>query len=263
MKKLKREGGLRIKGYLKNSTINKPLITIVTVVYNGQEHLEKTIFSVINQTYDNIEYIIIDGGSSDNTIDIIQRHENRIDYWISEKDEGIYSAMNKASGLANGKWINFMNCGDTFCNDKVISNIKFSDYSKYVMIYGKANIFNENRKFIKLLKPLNMTKKNLVIFTTRVVCHQAVFYNKKISFQFPNEYKLKGELFSYFEYLKFGPSFKLNLEICNYFLGGIGSIQRKNDQIETWQVLRYHMNLMRYLYLPMYLLKKMRLMLKI
>ena len=105
---------------------------------------------MINQTYDNIEYIIIDGGSSDNTIDIIQRHENRIDYWISENDKGIYSAMNKGSKLAKGKWINFMNCGDTFCNDEVISNIKFSDYSKYVMIYGNANIFSENRKFIKL-----------------------------------------------------------------------------------------------------------------
>ena len=219
---------------------------------------------MINQTYDNIEYIIIDGGSSDNTFDIIQRYENKIDYWISEKDEGIYSAMNKASELAKGKWINFMNCGDTFCNDEVISNIKFSDYSKYVMIYGKANIFNENRKFIKLLKPLNMTKKKSCYFHNTCSLSITVFYNKKISFQFPNEYKLKGELFSYFEYLKFGPSFKLNLEICNYFFPrGIGSIQRKKDQIETWQVLRYHMNLMRYLYLPMYLLKKMRLMLKI
>ncbi|MBD3842980.1 MAG: glycosyltransferase, partial [Campylobacterales bacterium] len=89
----KGEGGLRTKGYFKKSYEDKPLISIITVVYNGEKYLEETIQSVINQTYDNVEYIIIDGGSNDGTLDIIKKYEDRIDYWVSERDKGIYDAM--------------------------------------------------------------------------------------------------------------------------------------------------------------------------
>ncbi len=82
-----------------------PLITVITVVYNGEKYLEETIQSVINQTYPNVEYIIIDGGSTDETIDIIKKYEDKIDLWISEKDEGIYDAMNKGIYLATGQWV--------------------------------------------------------------------------------------------------------------------------------------------------------------
>jgi len=120
----KGEGGLRTKGYFKapmnlfgeqsGTSVQKPLISIITVVFNGEQLLEKTIQSVINQTYDNVEYIIIDGGSTDRTIEIIQKYEHAIDYWISENDKGIYNAMNKGISLATGAWVNFMNGGDIF-----------------------------------------------------------------------------------------------------------------------------------------------------
>ena len=84
------EGGLRTQGYFKHSLPDKPLITVITVVFNGEKYLEETILSVINQTYDNVEYIIIDGGSTDGTLDIISKYEYAIDYWVSEKDNGIY-----------------------------------------------------------------------------------------------------------------------------------------------------------------------------
>lgn len=87
----------------------KPLITVITAVYNGEAYLEKTILSVINQTYENVEYIIIDGGSTDGTIDIIKKCESKINYWISEADNGIYNAMNKSIKLATSDWINFIN----------------------------------------------------------------------------------------------------------------------------------------------------------
>lgn len=106
------EGGLRTKGYFKKSLRDKPLITVITVVFNGENHLEDTIKSVINQTYDNVEYIIIDGGSTDCTVDIIKKYDGQIDYWVSEKDSGIYDAMNKGIRLACGTFIHHLNIGD-------------------------------------------------------------------------------------------------------------------------------------------------------
>ena len=125
-------------------------ISIITVSYNAVKTIENTILSVINQTYSCIEYIIIDGGSTDGTVDIIRKYENKISYWISEPDKGIYDAMNKGIQKATGKWLNFMNCGDTFYNNKVISDI-FENriYKDIDVIYGssqikdeKGNIFN-------------------------------------------------------------------------------------------------------------------------
>lgn len=118
------EGGLRTKGYFKKNLPDKPLITVITVVYNGVEKLEQTILSVLNQSYDNVEYIIIDGGSKDGTIDVIRKYEDYIDYWVSEKDDGIYDAMNKGIDLAMGKWLNFMNCGDIFYSIEILDILR-------------------------------------------------------------------------------------------------------------------------------------------
>lgn len=132
-------GGLRTRGITKHSQLDKPLITVVTVVYNGESTLENTIKSVVNQTYDNVDYIIIDGGSKDGTLDIIKKYEDKIDYWQSEPDKGIYDAMNKGIRLAKGDWINFMNAGDVFYSKYVLKQIFIKDYSdKVSIIYGDS-----------------------------------------------------------------------------------------------------------------------------
>lgn len=114
-------------------------ISIITVVFNGSKYLEKTIQSVINQTYQNIEYIIIDGGSTDGTLDIIKKYEDKITYWLSEPDEGIYYAMNKGISVATGDWVNFMNSGDCFYNNHVLKTIFGSQtYDKILVISGKV-----------------------------------------------------------------------------------------------------------------------------
>lgn len=110
------EGGLRKKGFEKNSIQGKPLVTVVTVVYNGAATIAHTIRSVVEQTYDNVEHIIIDGGSTDATLDILREHEDDIDYWLSEKDEGIYDAMNKGIALARGDYIGLLNSDDFFAS---------------------------------------------------------------------------------------------------------------------------------------------------
>jgi len=119
----KGEGGLRTKGFFKTSTPDKPLITIITVVFNGETHLEETIQSVINQTYDNVECIIIDGGSTDTTLDIITKYEDQIDYWISEKDNDIYDAMNKGLMLAMGDIVGIINADDWYERESIEKSI--------------------------------------------------------------------------------------------------------------------------------------------
>ena len=94
-----------------------PLVTVITVVYNDVSCIEKTMQSVIRQTYPHVEYIVIDGGSVDGTVDLIKKYENQVAYWVSEQDGGIYAAMNKAIAKATGEWVCFMNSGDYFCND--------------------------------------------------------------------------------------------------------------------------------------------------
>jgi len=121
-----------------------PLISIITVVYNGAKYLEETIQSVINQSYPNVEYIIIDGGSIDGTLDIIKKYEDTIDYWVSEKDNGIYDAMNKGWILVNkNSRILFIGAGDTVLSlpsQKTI--IENNDSIIYGKVYLKSSIFN-------------------------------------------------------------------------------------------------------------------------
>jgi acetyltransferase-like isoleucine patch superfamily enzyme len=138
-------GGLRTKGIIKQSQENMPLITVITVVRNDEKNLEETILSIINQTYNNIEYIIIDGASTDNTLDIIRKYEDKIDYWMSEPDKGIYDAMNKGIDLSTGEWINFMNSGDLFASNYVLEKIfDLNNWDGIDIIYGNSISKNEN-----------------------------------------------------------------------------------------------------------------------
>ena len=109
------------------SSYSNPKISVITVSYNCVNTIEETILSVINQTYTNVEYIIIDGGSNDGTIEIIRKYQDKIAYWVSEADGGIYKAMNKGLFKCTGNWINFMNAGDSFYSvntiKKVVQNI--------------------------------------------------------------------------------------------------------------------------------------------
>lgn len=97
-----------------NKTFTNPLVSVITVVYNNVSMIEKTICSVINQSYKNIEYIIIDGGSSDGTLEIINKYRNKIAHFVSERDHGIYNAMNKGIKLASGEIIGIINSDDTY-----------------------------------------------------------------------------------------------------------------------------------------------------
>ncbi len=116
---VKQEGGARLHEVNKKSEPGKPLVTVITVVFNGAATLENTIRCVTRQTYDNVEYIIIDGGSTDGTLDIIKKHEHAIDYWLSESDCGIYDAFNKAISRASGDYYLVLGCDDELFEDAI------------------------------------------------------------------------------------------------------------------------------------------------
>ena len=125
IKDIKIEGGLRKKGVVKKNKKDQPLLSIITAVFNNEKYLEESILSLHKQKYDNYEHIIIDGGSNDRTIDIIKKYEDKIDYWCSKKDEGIYDAFNKGMKLARGKYIGFLNSDDTYSDNAFEILIKY------------------------------------------------------------------------------------------------------------------------------------------
>lgn len=163
-------------------------ISIVTVTYNCEDMVEDTILSVISQNYDNMEYIVIDGGSKDGTINIIRLYENYIRTFISEPDKGIFDAMNKSLDYVTGDYVLFLNAGDKFINDHVLSDV-FNQYDEdddlifgdtYVMTKYGYRLRKSDAIYIK-----NASKRDYV-FKGQGICHQSLFTKvnslKKVKF---------------------------------------------------------------------------------
>ena len=165
--------------FTNNSSL--PLVSIITVVFNGKKYLEQTIQSVINQTYDNIEYIIIDGGSTDGTLDIIRKYEEVIDYWVSEPDDGLYDAMNKGIQLVTGEIIGIINSDDWYIKDAISKVVEkyINCQHKKVIICGSMYRTDSNGQ-IKL--KLQKSAKYLVdkIKWTIPVNHPATFVEASV-----------------------------------------------------------------------------------
>ena len=138
LKETLQEGGLRKKEIFKESKKN-PLISIITVVLNGEKHLEECIQSLYNQKSDNYEHIIIDGGSTDRTIEIIKKYENKIDYWCQINDKGIYDAFNYGMKLSRGKYLGFLNSDDKFTENAFLYlNNYISKFPEKDFIFGSV-----------------------------------------------------------------------------------------------------------------------------
>lgn len=172
----------------------KPKISIITVTYNCAPIIEETVQSVLAQTYPNIEYIIIDGLSSDGTIDIIKKYEHNLAYWNSEKDTGIYSAMNKGLQRATGSWVFFQNAGDVFYSNSVLCDIDFENYEKdpnIGFIFGRVMKFT--KKGIQPVKfDANPFYSNPKILKGMGFSHQAVFTRTDLAkkVRFNEDFKL-------------------------------------------------------------------------
>ena len=131
------EGGLRKKNIFKTSKNGKPLISIITAVLNNEKYLEESIKSLHSQSYDNYEHIILDGGSTDKTLNIIKKYDDKIDYWCSKNDNGIYDAFNNGMKLAKGDYIGFLNSDDVYTNNAFeLLNIYIKNFPSKDFIFG-------------------------------------------------------------------------------------------------------------------------------
>jgi glycosyltransferase involved in cell wall biosynthesis len=156
-----------------------PLITIITVAFNAEKYLESTIKSVIDQNYKDTEYIIIDGGSTDGTLDIIKKYQDRIDYWVSETDRGIYDAMNKGWAVAkDNSYILFLGAGD-----RIEQLPDLSNYTGCVGIFGNVSLGN-NRIY--------HSTADLRIKLGNTLHHQALLISKSIHLSPPFDLSYKA-----------------------------------------------------------------------
>lgn len=162
-----------------------PLISIITVTYNAEKYLEKTIQSIIQQTYLNIEYLVIDGKSADGTLAVIEKYKHHISQWISEKDSGIYDAMNKGLALAKGEYVWFMNAGDEIYEATTLEKI-FANEAVADVLYGETEFRDLNNTFLGLRSeatPLKLPEKLhwRDLQMGLMVCHQAIIVRRSIA----------------------------------------------------------------------------------
>ncbi len=198
----KGKGKGKDKGKDLTLNIDYPKVSVITVVLNGAAYIEQTVKSVIEQSYSNMEYIIIDGGSSDGTIDIIERFGDRISRVVSEKDSGISAAFNKGVRLASGDYVIMMNCSDYFYDSRAVEKlagyIKISAPDENTVLYGGAVIINRLGGF----NMCQASHENLLNDCS--FCHQSVIM--------PREMLLNNK---FDERLKYSMDYDLWLRLIN------------------------------------------------
>lgn len=151
--------------------------SIITINYNNEKGLRKTIESVIQQKFLDYEYIVIDGGSTDGSIEVIKEFERHISYWVSEKDNGIYNAMNKGIRVSKGDYLNFMNSGDMFYTDNVLSIIATAINNVDILV-GKDYHYNSITK--KGFSSILPARISMITFFMETLPHQGAFIKRKL-----------------------------------------------------------------------------------
>lgn len=206
-------------------SIENPLISVITVVYNGEKYIENTILNVINQTYNNIEYIIIDGGSNDGTLAILKKYERFISYWVSESDKGIYDAMNKGIAIAKGELIGIVNSDDWYeLNTAALVVDKYRMCKDVDVFHGNISKCTQNGTFLKIMKPVLELDK---IYTDMIYWHPT-FFVKKSLYNKIGDYSIKYKVAGDYDFLmrcyKEGISFGyINEVLTNFRVGGASS----------------------------------------
>lgn len=202
-------------------------ISVITVNYNDKQGLKKTIESVVNQCLKEFEFIIVDGGSTDGGKELIESYKDKIDYWVSEPDNGIYNAMNKGIKVAKGEFVIFMNSGDTFANSEILQKVENELVNEFDIYYGDYNRVKTN----SVRKKTYPEKLSFSFFYTGSLSHQSTFIRRKLFddiFLYNEEYKIASdwEFFVYAICYKNIPYKYLKMTISDFDFSGISSVDK-------------------------------------
>lgn len=215
-----------------------PLITVITVNYNHADALEKTVQSVIAQTYFPVEYIVIDGASTDNSVDIIKNYGSKITEWLSEKDTGIYNAMNKGVEKANGEWVCFLNSGDVFADSEVVGKVVAAIHplpEKPDIVYGNILIQKPDGTLKEAVakEPCNIHRMYF--------CHQSAFVQLPLlqKWNFDEKHPMSADLKFFKQCYHDRRIFRhLDFPIVIYDKSGISNTERIRGLYDNIAVIR-------------------------
>lgn len=220
---------------------SEPKISIITVVFNGHSLIERTIKSVLVQSYPHIEYIIIDGASKDGTLDIIEKFRTRIQTVISEKDKGIYDAMNKGLLLAKGDYVLFLNAGDELYSDSTIKEV-FASSKDADVYYGNTAVVDEQRNILgdrRLTPPSSLNWKSFKFGMS--VSHQSFIAKRSLCEPYSMDYQLGADIDWIIRILKKSKKIVYTkIYIAKFLEGGVTSNKRTLAWKERFDVLSKH-----------------------
>lgn len=221
--------------------MTSPKISIITIVYNNVRDIEHTILSVINQSYSHIEYIIIDGTSTDGTLNIIQKYRGSIDILVSEKDAGIYDAMNKGLAKATGDYVLFLNSGDELFDNNTIQTIVEKGKGADI-IYGETKLVDEDRKIIgdrRHKAPQQFDWKSFQYGMN--VCHQSIYVKREIAQPYDLQYKLSADVDWVIRAAKKAKTTQnVNCYVARYLVGGMSQKRHKQSLKERYAIFKKH-----------------------
>jgi glycosyltransferase involved in cell wall biosynthesis len=227
----------------------QPLVSIITITYNAEKYLERTIQSIVNQTYPRIEYLIIDGKSKDQTLAIAQKYQAYITKIISEPDKGIYDAMNKGLALATGDYVWFMNAGDEIYAPDTLQNIMTYE-SGADIYYGETEFFDLNRKPLGIRSeatPLKLPKqlKWQDIQMGLMVCHQALLVKKSVTVNYDVEqHPYSADIDWVIKVLKRSQRIvNVNQIVAVYLQGGFSRKFLIKSLLDRFKIMRKHYGL--------------------
>lgn len=200
----------------------QPKLSVITIVYNNVRDIERTMLSVLNQTYPNIEYILIDGASTDGTKDIIYKYKSRLAQFISEKDKGIYDAMNKGLKLATGDYILFMNSGDEIYAPETVTDI-FETAPGADIYYGETEMFNDNWQSLGQRRHRAPECFSWRSFKHGMsISHQAIYVKRSLAEPYDLQYKYSSDIDWIIKAAKKASSIvNTQLYVAKYLVGGI------------------------------------------
>ena len=222
----------------------QPKLSVITIVYNNVRDIERTVLSVLNQTYPNIEYLVIDGASSDGTLDILKHYESRITTLISEKDSGIYDAMNKGLALAKGDYVLFMNSGDEIYALDTVEKL-FASSADADIYYGETEMYDEDWNSLGQRR-----HKAPEAFTWRdfkygmSISHQAIYIRKSLTEPYDLSYKLSSDIDWILKAAKKAKRIvNVKTYLAKYLVGGMSKKKHRQSLLERFRIFTKHYGL--------------------